>query len=193
MTFRSEDPDIYIDGLRVLNVPGSNATTAQIPLQDTVPIPIRAKRTGIGHGLTRGTRWAIVTGVFLVGTCTGGALASSATPKQDWQPQTTVIQPTTVVVSPLVQTQQVPVPASCLKAILQAEAVLKAATAVADSGDRELDIISQAYQGVLAKDGKKLNDAAGEQRELQLELAKSQAEVILPYQQLMDGLATCPR
>lgn len=69
--------------------------------------------------------------------------------------------------------------------------MLSSASRIASVTDKQLDILNKAYQAILLKDTRMLNEAADEQTQLDLSLGRNKTEVLVPYQTTMDGLATC--
>lgn len=197
MTSRSESDD-YVNGLRTREYPGSKRFAVPKTVKNTLSGAMHHKPKEKRHGLTRGAVGCIIVLSALLGACCGGAFTATGMPLNERDPQPVVAQPTQAVSppTPVQQTQpqqQVQLPESCLKALVQAEALLDSAVAVANASDPTLDLLDQAHQAIALKDIKKMTAAATGIREQQTKLMTAQVKVLLPYQQIKNGLATCPR
>jgi len=82
-------------------------------------------------------------------------------------------------------------PVSCAHAIEQAKALLKKASVVGSATDKALDLISAGNIAVQKHDVNGMNKATQGLRDLDFSIQHENAAVMLPYQQIMDGLATC--
>lgn len=127
---------------------------------------------------------------MLVGCCCGSVLTSIVA-GSDPKTETVYVEATETVTQPAVTAVPATQPESCMRAIEQAKAMLSSASRIASVTDKQLDILNKAYQAILLKDTRMLNEAADEQTQLDLSLGRNKTEVLVPYQTTMDGLATC--
>lgn len=148
--------------------------------------PSKESRTG----LTTGAIYAMMALVATVACCIGGLVGASGT-----QPETEVVylerESPTGNQPPVTVTQTQKLPESCLVAIQRAKQLMDEASNIASANGKQIDIMSKAYQAILLGDTEMLNDAAEEQRELEMALAHDSAVALVPYQQIQDGLQTC--
>lgn len=192
--------DEYIDSLRVhQDPPGFRAYESSfdgIPLGPTARNTRRIKQPG--RRLTGRKAWGTIVGFMALAGCLGccgilGSIArsspvnihSAAVKEQSPSPEPVVTVTVTSTTAPTI-------PESCKEAIQQAIVALDSASRISSVSGTQLDIISKATQAILNKDQAKLNEAADEQRRLESSTAHDAATVQIPFQQIQDGLATCP-
>lgn len=185
---RSELDDL-IDGLkRAKNPPGFRVSDSSPsrPLSDGDRTTESLKPTGSGP--SRAVKLAIAPVIGSVLLCVGFCTGASATPEP-----TTVTVPGDTVTVTVTETkeQALTQPASCTVAIEQAKRTIQKASTVAAANDKQLDIMSAAYQAIFEKDAEALNKASIRQRDLERELSSAAIPVLMAYQSIMDGLATC--
>lgn len=186
MSTKPADPvDEFADSLRMK--PGFVRRDDPPPLRDahvdTPPLKEPCTR------LTRPARWAIMAVLLVSAFICGGALTGNA---YEPDPQTVYVQ-VQVTASPNPTVTKVEsLPVSCLRAIDDARRVIAQASSVASATDKQLDLLSRAYQAVLLGDTQKMNAASEGIRALDAQISHDKVAVMIPYQQIMDGLSTCP-
>lgn len=190
------DPDPYdafINGLRQYSK--SRRPPQKTPLGGMPHSPGSPK--GFGRGLTWPAACVIVVACSFVAFVCGGALTGSYSehePEVVTNTVTVTVRATEQAVAP--ETAPEPskptVPASCIAAIQNARRVLKQGSKLSSSTDKALDILSRANQAALRGSPAQLNAAVKDLRDLSDDLQADKVVVLLPYQGIMDGLATCP-
>jgi hypothetical protein len=187
------DPvDEFVDGLRTkksAHVPPK--VTPSGGMSRYAP-PVK----GAARGLTRGRVCAIVVVCSFVSCWIGGILTGHWTDNTEdtvqAQPKPSVV---TVYRTEPANTQLAAparVPESCTEAIRNVRRVLKQGSKLASSTDKGLDILSEANQAALRGDTKGMNKASTDLRNLSDDLQGDKVSVLLAYQDIVDGLATCP-
>lgn len=82
-------------------------------------------------------------------------------------------------------------PEACTRALKAAAKVLDAAADTASASDKQLDILSEAYQAILDRDWRKLNTVADKQRELERTLSAPNAKFLPGYLDLKRDIESC--
>jgi hypothetical protein len=181
----TSDSDEFVRGLRVKSGFSTRDEPPSFRRSTRRPYVLEEPR----RRLTRGVRGAMMVGLGLVSFWLGGVLSST----QPQPPETkTIYVPATQAGNQPPVTAQPSMSDSCLVAIKNATQLLQQASHVGSSTDKVLDAISQANQAALKGDTKGMNAASMKLRALDLELSHDKAAVMIPYQSIMNGLATCP-
>lgn len=162
------DPDQYIDDLRTRNYANVDYTVTDHRATSELPTNTTRNLKGIDSKPSRVLQWAVGAVIFMCGVGFGG-LISKPDPADYRQPETKVEVRTTVVYR---------LPDSCQRALAGTQKYLESAAAIASANDKQLDIFSAAYQAILAKDWRKLNDLSEEQRRLESTLAPDTSKVL---------------
>jgi hypothetical protein len=82
-------------------------------------------------------------------------------------------------------------PKSCERALKDMGKYLDAAAAVSDAGDRQLDLLSEAYVAILQKDWRSLNVVSEKQRSLQTDTLPASSKVIPKLVEVRGEIKQC--
>lgn len=171
--------DDLVDGLRVRQ--GGPTVTEEIfgrsarPTQTIARTPRRTLRTVM-----------TVTGIgfaFLAGALFGADARSESADNPPVPPTVTRTVTTT--------TTEAAVPASCRRVFDLIERMMAANGAIADAGEKQLDIAHAARRAIFLKDWKALDEAMHRQTELNNSLDGPNAHAVGLYAELKDAMKEC--
>lgn len=128
--------------------------------------------------------WAWLIIVFLVGGVFGAQQGRSQSSDTDAATPTVTRTVTTT-------TTQAAIPAVCARALVLAERMMEANGAIADAGERQLDISHAARRAIYLKDWKALDEAMHRQTELNNSLDGPNAHAVGLYAELKTAIKEC--
>lgn len=173
--------DDFLDWLKVKPDQGSSDIP---PIGD---IPTQTLK-GVDNAPTRPVIW-LVMGVglgFILASCFFfNALPSMHKASEEVTPAPTVTATQQVIV------EKSGIPSPCSKALAAMQKYLESAAKITSVNNAQLDIMSDAYQAILMKDWKRLNEIEERQRQLERTLAAPKVEVMEPYTQVKAELDEC--
>lgn len=167
----SDEVDDIVDGLPIresdFDVVGHalDSDSSSDPRDSIAPSRIVAGRP------PRVLRWAMMAGaVALAFACGTGHGEKSTEPA--------AMPPAPKQVTVTVTVTKTSFPKECIKALEDIQKYLDAAAKIASVSGKQLDILDAAYQAILLRDTKKLNDLADRQRTLARQMAEPAATLL---------------
>lgn len=178
------EPEDYIAGLRNKGPANFHVTDAQdqgpftrsVDATQTVKPIIHVDRGGVGLLLAGA--------LFMVGCVIGAVFKPAEVQYEETAPATP--RPAVTVTKTVTDMPEV-----CRRALKSASEILEQAAATASVSDKQLDILSEAYQAILQKDWRQLNTIADKQRTLERELAQYNVEFLPGYLEVKRDLEKC--
>lgn len=136
-------------------------------------------------------RPATVVGLAIVAAAFGCGWATAAMQHVTGDNNDTLASPSAPAPAVTVTKTVTELPPSCEAALRDMGKYLDAAAAVSDAGDRQIDLISEAYIAILRKDYKGLNVVVEKQRDLQRDTLPASSKVIPKLVELRKGMDQC--
>lgn len=184
------EPDDYIAGLRSKGPANFHVVDANDQHSFNRSSDPTETIKGMPNGAPIGLGLLVTVAACVVGCAIGAVLkpaevqyVESPSAAASTQPQPTVTITKTVTVHEM--------PEACSRALKSASEILEQAAVTASASDKQLDILSEAYQAILQKDWRKLNTIADKQRALERELAQSNVEFLPGYLDLKRDIDKC--
>lgn len=167
--------DELVDGLRIRE---GGPATEEIHFGRR---PVRPVRPQQPYGLR-------VVGVVVLAFIMGGAFGAARGRQESSEPRPA---PPTVTRTVTTTTTQPAVPASCRRVFDLIERMMAANGAIADAGEKQLDIAHAARRAIFLKDWKALDKAMHDQTELNNSLDGPNAHAIGLYAELQSTMKEC--
>lgn len=191
MSYRIENPgspEDYVDGLKHKKPANSYSESDEEIIPVTEPDIPRQTVKGVDAGPYGPIQCLTYGAVFVLGVTIGTLLV-----REEHSTGSPVPSPTETVVitAPARPAPRPTIPESCQRALTGFEKYLDGASRVASVTDQQLDIFEEAYQAILLRQYKKLNDLSERQRTLDSTLASDKANVLPNYQSLKKDIAQC--
>lgn len=174
--------DDFIDWLRIKPDPGHESSSSSDESDDNVHTTQTLKR--VDNRPAGRVVWCVIgMGVgFILTSCFMPRTSNEATPA-----------PAVTVTKQVVREVQVKseLPKPCTKALAAMQKYLDSAAKITSANNAQIDIMSDAYQAIMMKDWKRLNEIEVRQRQLEHTLSDPTVQLMEPYKQVKSELDQC--
>lgn len=174
--------DELVDGLRIRE--GGPAVEEEIRFGPRPARPAESTR----HARPQQSYGLRVVGFVVLAFIMGGAFGAARGRIESSEPRPA---PPTVTRTVTTTTTRAAVPASCTRVFDLIERMMAANGAIADAGEKQLDIAHAARRAIFSKDWKALDEAMHRQTELNNSLDGPNANAVGLYAELKDAMKEC--
>ncbi len=176
--------DDFVDGLTINpdnhdDYDGPDSSPSSDTSNDT-----RAQKE-LDRSAARALRWVLPVIALAVGLGCGGVIEKKSAHQADG-----FTEPQAVVTVTVTETKAA-MPESCKRVMAGWEKLLHNAAAITSANGEQLDIFSEAYQAILSKDWKKLNELTERQRALEHKLSDDTFKLMPNLKELTEDIKTC--